>query len=70
MVEWVNGHRFDILYRITNESPIADRLNLTSYTFEDLTIMVIDQLFDHDSTLRKLRESRWIELSVLHSHEE
>ena len=58
----VNGHRFDIIRRRTNESPVAANFNLTLHTVEDLTIMIIDQLFDQDSTLRKLRESRWISL--------
>ena len=56
----VNGHRFDILHHRTNESPVAAHFNSTLHTVEDLTIMVIDQLFDQDPTLRKLRESRWI----------
>ena len=38
------------MQRKTNESPVAAHFNLTMHTVEDLTIMVIDQLFDQDST--------------------
>ena len=50
----VNEHRFDITHRRTNKSPVAAHFNLTKHIVEDLTIMVIDQLFDQDSTLQKL----------------
>ena len=56
----VNGHRFDITHQRTNESPVAAHFNSMTHTVEDMTIMVIDQMFDQDPTLWKLRESRWI----------
>ena len=39
----VNGHRFDMIVHF----------NLTTHTVEDFSIMVIEQLFDKDSTLQK-----------------
>ena len=56
----INGHRSDIAHRRTDESPVAAHFNSTAHSVEDMTVMVIDQLYHQDSTLRKLRESRWI----------
>ena len=56
----INGHRFDIMHRRTDESPVAAHFNSEAHSMEDMTVMVIDQIHSRDPTLRKIKESRWI----------
>ena len=42
------------------DSPVAAHFNIDAHCQEDMTVMVIDQVYSHDSCLRKIRESRWI----------
>ena len=51
---------FDITQRRTEESPVAEHFNGERHTLADLTVVAIDQLYSHDSRLRKIRGSRWI----------
>ena len=54
------NHRFDIAHRRTDESPVAEHFNNGAHSLADMTVMVIDAVYSHDSCLRKIRESRWI----------
>ena len=56
----INSHHFDIKQRRTEESPVAEHFNCKGYTLADMTVMAIDQLYSHDSCLRKIGESKWI----------
>ena len=44
----------------TEESPVAEQFNGEGHTLADVTVVAIDQIYSHDSCLRKIRESRWI----------
>ena len=55
----MNGHRSDY-YRKLSDKPVAEHFNTIGHTFEDLTIMVIEQIHMTDSARRKQRESFWI----------
>ena len=54
----MNGHRSDY-YRKLSDKPVAEHFNTTGHSFEDLTVMVIEQIMA-DSARRKQRESFWI----------
>ena len=54
----MNGHRSDY-YRQLPDKPVAEHFNTISHTFEDHTVMVIEQILA-DSARRKQRESFWI----------
>ena len=56
----INCHCFDIKQRRTEESPVAEHFDGKGDKLAVLTVEVIDQLYSHDSWLRKIRESRWI----------
>ena len=56
----INSHRSDIKQRRTEKSPVAEHFNGEGHTLVDMTVVAIDQLYSHDSCLRKIRESRWI----------
>ena len=56
----INGHRFNITHRNTEESPVVLHFNGEGHTLADMTIMAIDKIYSHDLCLRKIRESRWI----------
>ena len=55
----MNGQGSDY-YRKLPDKPVAVHFNTTIYTFEDLTVMVIEQLGSAPIEPRKLRESYWI----------
>ena len=55
-----NGHHSDILHRRTKVSPVAAHFNNDPHSQAGMTIMVIDQVYNHDPSLHKARESRWI----------
>ena len=55
----VNGHRSDY-YRKLPDKPVAAHFNTLGHTFEDLTIMVIEELGSAPTERRKLRERFWI----------
>ena len=44
----------------TEEKPVAAHFNFPGHSVEDMQVMVIDQLWKRDTTLRKTRESKWI----------
>ena len=56
----INGHRFNIAHRRTEESPVAAHFNGEGHSQADMVVAVIDQLYSRDPCLRKIRESRWI----------
>ena len=48
-------------FRVNNVyKPVAFHFNTMGHTFEDLTLMVIEQLGSAPTERRKLRESFWI----------
>ena len=56
---WVNGHRFEY-YRKLPDKPVASHFNTLGHTFENLTIMVIEDLGSAPTERRKFRERFWI----------
>ena len=56
----VNGHRFDIAHRRTDESPVSSHFNSGPHTLADMCVMVIEHTRSQDPCLRRIRESRWI----------
>ena len=58
--ERMNSHRSDITTKNTEEKPVAAHFNFPGHSVEDMQVMVIDQLWKRDTTLRKIRESKWI----------
>ena len=55
----MNGHRSDY-YRKLSDKPVAEHFNTIGHTFDDLTVMVIEEMHAADSARRKHRESFWI----------
>ena len=55
----MNGHRSDY-YRKLPDKPVAVHFNTVGHTFENLTVMVIEQLGSAPTERRKVRESYWI----------
>ena len=55
----MNGHRSDY-YRKLPDKPVAMHFNTSGHTFNDATVMVIEQMGVANSTYRKNRESYWI----------
>ena len=56
----MNGHRSDY-YRRLPDKPVARHFfNTPGHTFEDVSVMIIEQLHSADSMRRKFRESYWI----------
>ena len=47
-------------FKRTQEYPVAEHFNSKGHTLVDMTIVVINQLYSHDSCLCKIWESRWI----------
>ena len=56
----MNGHRYDIAHRRTEESPVAEHFNSGVHEELDMTVMAIELARSRDACLRKIRESRWI----------
>ena len=56
----VNGHRYDIAHRRTEESPVAEHFNSGSHLESDMTVMVIELAQSRDTCVRKIRKSRWM----------
>ena len=56
----INGHRYNITHRNTEESPVALQFNGEGHILADMTVMAIDKIYSHHSCLCKVRESRWI----------
>ena len=56
----VNNHRFNLAYRRTEESPVAERFTGDGHTQADMVVTVITRLYSRDSCLRKIWERRWI----------
>ena len=56
----MNGHWSDITHQRTKESPVAMCFNNVAHSVGDMVVMVIDQSYSLDPTLRKLKESKWI----------
>ena len=54
------GHRSYIMHQRTDESPVVVHFNTSAHSVGDMAVMVIDNLYSLDPTLRKMRESRWI----------
>ena len=57
--ERLNSHRSDIRKK-TKEKPVAIHFCWDDHTLSDLSVVVVDQLYQGDPVLRKNRESRWI----------
>ena len=55
----MNGHRSDYNRKLSDK-PVAVHFNSVGHTFDDLSVMVIEQLWKDDASHRKLRESYWI----------
>ena len=56
----VNGHKFDIAHRRTNEFPVSKHFNIRPHTLADMSVMVIERARSQDPCLSRIRESRWI----------
>ena len=56
----INSHCFDITHTRTEDSPMAAHFNNNVRSQADMTVMVIDQVYNHDPCLQKILESRWI----------
>ena len=56
----MNGHRSDYHRRLPNKPVAKHFYNTPSHTFEDASVMVIDQLYSTGSMRQKYRESYWI----------
>ena len=56
----INSHRSDNRQRKTEVFPVAEHFNGEGHTLPDLTVMVIDQLYSHNTCLRKILESKSI----------
>ena len=54
-----NGHRDDIAHRRI-EKPVEAHFNSTDHLLRDLMILVIEAMRNQDESLRKKRESFWI----------
>ena len=54
----MNGHRSDCYCKLSDK-PVSEHLNTISYSFEDLTVMVIEQIMA-GSARCKQQESFWI----------
>ena len=54
----VYGHRSDY-YRKLLDKPVAEHFNIISHSFDDLSVMVIEQIMA-GSARQKQRESLWI----------
>ena len=57
----LNGHQLDYHQQLTDK-PVAVHFKLTGYTFNNLTVMVIEQMCTADSAHRKERNSYWIHI--------
>ena len=55
----MNGHRPGYYWKLPDK-PMLVHFNTSGHTFEDLTVMVIQQLGSAPTKWRKLRESFWI----------
>ena len=55
----INGHRSDYYCQLSDK-PVAEHFNITGHSFDDMTVMVIEQIHVADSTRRRQRESYWI----------
>ena len=53
----LNGHRYDITHRRTEESPVAEHFNSGAHKESDMAVMVIELARSRDACLRKIRES-------------
>ena len=56
----MNGHGSDIMHRRTKVSPVAAHFSNDSHSQADMTVIVIDQMYNHDPFLHMTWESRWI----------
>ena len=56
----MNAHRFDIANGRVEESQVAEHFNSDGHSEADFTVMIIERLWRNDTTLRKIKESRWI----------
>ena len=55
-----NSNQYNITHKRTKESPVAEHFNGEAHSQVDMSVMVINQLWNHDPCLRKIhvRESR------------
>ena len=56
----INSDRQDVAHKRTKESPVAEHFNGVAHSQVDMRTMVIDQLWNHDPCVRKIRQRRWI----------
>ena len=56
----LTGHRSDINH-LRSDLPVAKHFNLLDHSLKDLSIMVIEKIHRDDTTLRKKKESHWIQ---------
>ena len=57
----MNGHRSDYSRKLHDKSvPVHFEFNAVGHTFENLTVMTIEQLGSAPRKRRKVRESYWI----------
>ena len=56
----INSHWYDIVHKRTKESPVTEPFNGIAHSQGDVRVMVIDQLWNHEPCLRKIRENEWI----------
>ena len=56
----INGHRYAIAHRRTDDSPVAEHFCNGSHSLADMVVMIVDFVYSRDPCLRKLRESRLI----------
>ena len=50
------------MHQRTEESPVAKHFNTTAHSQADTAVRVIDQIWNHDPCVLKIRESRWIRI--------
>ena len=55
----INGHHTDIMHRTTEDSHTTTHFNDDSHSQADMTVRAIDQVYNHDPFLCRIRESRW-----------
>ena len=60
----MNGHRLDHHCNLPDQ-PVAVHFNLVDHAIDDLSILVIEQVWRDDPAYRKLQESYWIHTLVV-----
>ena len=54
----INSHRFGIMHRRTEVSHVVAHFNNYTHLEANMTVMVIDQVYNHNPFLQKIQEGR------------